>query len=220
MLRTEPTDAPIHPTASQAPEPPAPAPSQTIGRRALLAASAAAAGAAGVAMLAGCSKDAAHSAAAGGTAPERSGVADSADGAAAATGGSSGAATGGGNSGAATGTGSSGAATGGATSSAAAGSGGVAIAKVADVPVGNAIAATLSGKPVLVSQPSAGTVVAFSAICTHMGCTVAPAGREFHCPCHGSVYDAATGAVKKGPAPAPLPKIPTHVVDGEVMSGA
>lgn len=211
MLRTEPTDAPIHPTASQAPEPPAPAPSQTIGRRALLAASAAAAGAAGVAMLAGCSKDAAHSAAAGGTAPERSGVADSADGAAAATAGSSGAATG---------TGSSGAATGGATSSAAAGSGGVAIAKVADVPVGNAIAATLSGKPVLVSQPSAGTVVAFSAICTHMGCTVAPAGREFHCPCHGSVYDAATGAVKKGPAPAPLPKIPTHVVDGEVMSGA
>ncbi|MGH7486284.1 MAG: ubiquinol-cytochrome c reductase iron-sulfur subunit [bacterium] len=53
-----------------------------------------------------------------------------------------------------------------------------------------------------------------------MGCTVAPAGKEFVCPCHGSIYDAATGAVKQGPAPKPLAKIPTHVVNGEVMSGA
>lgn len=100
------------------------------------------------------------------------------------------------------------------------GSGGTPLAKVSDVPVGNAISATLDGKPILISQPTSGAIVAFTAICTHMGCTVAPAGKEFHCPCHGSVYDASTGAVIHGPAPRALAKIPTHIVDGEVVSGA
>jgi len=94
------------------------------------------------------------------------------------------------------------------------------LAKVADIPVGNAISATLDGQPILISQPAAGTIVAFTAICTHMGCTVLPDGKDFQCPCHGSIYNAATGAVIQGPAPAALAKIPTHVVDGEVMSGA
>jgi Rieske Fe-S protein len=50
-----------------------------------------------------------------------------------------------------------------------------------------------------------------------MGCTVAPAGSEYHCPCHGSVYDAFTGAVKSGPAPRPLGKVPVKVADGNVI---
>jgi cytochrome b6-f complex iron-sulfur subunit len=45
---------------------------------------------------------------------------------------------------------------------------------------------------------------AVSAICTHLGCTVNLAGQGFHCPCHGSVFNA-NGAVVSGPAPAPLP---------------
>lgn len=100
------------------------------------------------------------------------------------------------------------------------GSGGTVLAKVSQVPVGNALSATMDGQPILISQPAAGTIVTFSAICTHQGCTVAPAGKQFHCPCHGSVYDAATGAVIHGPAPAPLKKIPTHVADGNVVTGA
>ncbi len=76
-----------------------------------------------------------------------------------------------------------------------------------------------SGAPIVVSQPTAGTVVAFSAICTHMGCTVAPAGARFACPCHGSMYDAATGAVLKGPAPQPLAKVAVHVDGGNVVAG-
>src|SRR6476660_6541215 len=48
------------------------------------------------------------------------------------------------------------------------GGGGQVLAKVADVPVGGAVSATdANGKPVIVSQPTAGDVVAFSAICTH-----------------------------------------------------
>jgi cytochrome b6-f complex iron-sulfur subunit len=92
------------------------------------------------------------------------------------------------------------------------------LAAVASIPVGNAVSATLDGKPILISQPTAGDIVAFTAICTHQGCTVAPAGKEFQCPCHGSVYNAATGAVIQGPAPSPLASIPIKVEGGNVVS--
>jgi len=93
------------------------------------------------------------------------------------------------------------------------------LAKVSDVPVGNAISAMYQNSPILISQPAAGEIVAFTAVCTHAGCTVEPAGKEFHCPCHGSVYDAATGKVLQGPAPKALKAIPAKVVNGEVMIG-
>jgi Rieske Fe-S protein len=79
------------------------------------------------------------------------------------------------------------------------------------IPVGGAVSATLGGKPIIVSQPSAGQVVAFSAVCTHAGCTVAPQGKEFDCPCHGSRFDATTGDVLHGPARDPLPKLQATV---------
>ena len=44
------------------------------------------------------------------------------------------------------------------------------------------------------------TFRAASAVCTHLGCTVNLASSGFHCPCHGSVFDAS-GAVVSGPAP-------------------
>ena len=43
---------------------------------------------------------------------------------------------------------------------------------------------------------------AVSAVCTHLGCTVNLAGKGFHCPCHGSVFNQ-NGAVVSGPAPRP-----------------
>lgn len=89
--------------------------------------------------------------------------------------------------------------------------GGPAKVSLASIPVGGAVSATLAGKPIVVSQPSAGEVVAFSAVCTHAGCTVAPQGKEFDCPCHGSRFDAATGDVLNGPARDPLPKLKATV---------
>lgn len=100
------------------------------------------------------------------------------------------------------------------------GGGGGALASVSDVPVGGAVSAKdSSGKPVIVAQPTEGKVVAFSAICTHKGCTVAPKGDQLVCPCHGSTYDMATGDNTGGPAPSPLAKLAVTVKDGKVVEG-
>jgi thiosulfate dehydrogenase [quinone] large subunit len=45
-----------------------------------------------------------------------------------------------------------------------------------------------------------GLVVVVSAICTHQGCQVDSSGGGLACPCHGSRFNASTGAVTGGPA--------------------
>lgn len=92
------------------------------------------------------------------------------------------------------------------------------VAKLAAVPVGGAISADINGTPAIVARPNAQQVVCFSAICTHQGCTVLPAGKKLNCPCHGSQYDALTGQVLRGPAPSPLAKIGVTVKNGEVVT--
>ena len=56
------------------------------------------------------------------------------------------------------------------------------------------------------------TLVAYSKICTHVGCPVALYEQTTHhilCPCHQSTFDASSGAtVIFGPAPRPLPQLP------------
>jgi Rieske Fe-S protein len=57
----------------------------------------------------------------------------------------------------------------------------------------------------------AGEVVALSSYCTHRRCELQVQGdRTFHCPCHGSHFDAA-GRVVQGPATRDLPVLPTSV---------
>jgi ubiquinol-cytochrome c reductase iron-sulfur subunit len=55
-------------------------------------------------------------------------------------------------------------------------------------------------------------IVAYSKICTHVGCPVALYEQTTHhilCPCHQSTFDASNGAwVVFGPAPRPLPQLP------------
>lgn len=95
---------------------------------------------------------------------------------------------------------------------------GTAIAKVSDVPVGGSTQAEVDGETVLLSQPTKGDVVAFSSVCTHQGCAVKPDGAELHCPCHNSIFDAATGQVKSGPAPEPLAKVSVKVQGNEIVA--
>ena len=107
----------------------------------------------------------------------------------------------------------------GAKDSGAGDNGPVEVAKLADIPVGGSIEAALDGKPILISQPTAGTVVAFSAICTHQGCVVKPVKDEFDCPCHGSKFDPATGEALAGPATEPLASVKVTVTGDAVLAG-
>ncbi|MEQ4716437.1 Rieske 2Fe-2S domain-containing protein [Nonomuraea sp. B19D2] len=58
-------------------------------------------------------------------------------------------------------------------------------------------------------------IVAYSKICTHVGCPAALYEQNTHhilCPCHQSTFDAADGAkVIFGPAARPLPQLPITV---------
>ena len=47
---------------------------------------------------------------------------------------------------------------------------------------------------------------ACSAICTHAGCRVEYQAGALPRPCHGSIFDSRTGAVRQGPATQPLPR--------------
>jgi Rieske Fe-S protein len=93
------------------------------------------------------------------------------------------------------------------------------LVRLDDIEVGRCVSAKLpDGRTAIVARPTSETAVAFSAKCTHMGCTVAPAGNELHCPCHGSKYNALTGAVIQGPASRPLAKVAVRVANGEVVT--
>lgn len=75
----------------------------------------------------------------------------------------------------------------------------------------------LTDPAIVLVRTGAGPVRAFSAICTHQGCPVTRiADGTIDCPCHGSRFDLATGAVVAGPAPRPLPSVAVTVRDGEV----
>jgi len=66
------------------------------------------------------------------------------------------------------------------------------------------------GKPVLGGVGPNGDIVAYSTMCTHMGCPVAyDAGqRIFKCPCHFSTFDAEkSGQIVCGQATENLPRI-------------
>jgi nitrite reductase/ring-hydroxylating ferredoxin subunit len=97
-------------------------------------------------------------------------------------------------------------------------SGGQAIAKASAVAPGSAVEFKDSGQPAVLVHLDSGDFVAYSAVCTHQGCTVAYKNGQLACPCHGSVFDPANGAaVVTGPAQRPLPELAVKVRGGEVV---
>jgi Rieske Fe-S protein len=89
------------------------------------------------------------------------------------------------------------------------------LASAEQVPVGRGL--ILSGEQIVLTRDAGGVVHGFSAVCTHQGCTVdSIVDGAIGCPCHGSRFDAATGAVLVGPAARALPGIPVTVRDGAI----
>ncbi|MDD1661101.1 MAG: Rieske (2Fe-2S) protein [Methanomicrobiales archaeon] len=65
----------------------------------------------------------------------------------------------------------------------------------------------VSGKEVLVARVK-DRYYAVGNMCTHDGCRLSGGRLEvgkIRCPCHGSVFDPATGKVLRGPAEKPIP---------------
>jgi Rieske Fe-S protein len=105
--------------------------------------------------------------------------------------------------------------------------------RAGDIPQGQAVQAFPAGKTdnqrnlieVVRIGPGQGAegLVAYSAICTHLGCAVfAKLNEAGHiaCPCHASQFDPANNAaVIGGPASRPLPGLPIEVqADGTIVA--
>ncbi|WP_254715349.1 Rieske (2Fe-2S) protein [Actinomadura sp. NAK00032] len=90
------------------------------------------------------------------------------------------------------------------------------IAKAADVPVGGG--KIYGDEKIVVTQPAQGTFKAFTAVCTHQGCTVGSVKQGLiNCPCHGSEFKITDGSVAKGPADEPLREYPVQVKNGGIV---
>jgi cytochrome b6-f complex iron-sulfur subunit len=95
---------------------------------------------------------------------------------------------------------------------------GGAIARESEVAPGSAVEFKDGGQDAVLVHLESGDFAAYSAVCTHQGCTVAYQKGQLACPCHGSVFDPANGAeVVTGPAQSPLPEIPIEVKGGQVL---
>jgi Rieske Fe-S protein len=94
----------------------------------------------------------------------------------------------------------------------------VAVAKASGLAPNAGRIVPFGGKPALVLRTPQGEVRAFSAVCTHLACTVQYRGDLKHiwCACHDGHYDLH-GQVVAGPPPRPLEEFKVTVKDDDVI---
>lgn len=73
-------------------------------------------------------------------------------------------------------------------------------------------------KPGLLVHTEAGELIALSAVCTHLSCTVEyrQDRKDIYCACHAGVYDQS-GRNISGPPPRPLEKFHVEVRNGVIF---
>lgn len=95
-----------------------------------------------------------------------------------------------------------------------------AIARLSEVPVGSGtVVAVPDGRNLVLAQPTAGSVVAYDASCTHQGAAVNAPDESgvMTCPQHQSRFRIQDGSVVNGPATRPLTKVPVAVQDDAIV---
>ncbi|MGY1948711.1 Rieske (2Fe-2S) protein [Nocardia asiatica] len=81
---------------------------------------------------------------------------------------------------------------------------------ITDIPVGGGT--IFPDRATVITQPNPGEFHAFSAICTHQGCSVTDIRDGLiACPCHGSRFRITDGSPERGPAREPLDGRETRV---------
>jgi Rieske Fe-S protein len=61
--------------------------------------------------------------------------------------------------------------------------------------------------PAMAMRLQSGRLVAYSSVCTHLGCSVLWQDQRLQCPCHNGEFDPSTGEVVAGPPPRALPRV-------------
>ena len=95
----------------------------------------------------------------------------------------------------------------------------VKVAKVDDIPNGEALQADVDGTSLALVQVD-GQVFCVQDICTHEHAHLSEGfveGFEIECPLHGSIFDVRTGEVKSLPATEDLKTYNVKVEDGDVL---
>jgi cytochrome b6-f complex iron-sulfur subunit len=94
----------------------------------------------------------------------------------------------------------------------------VAAGKVQDLKPNSGKIVKFGNKPALLVRVSDTEWKAFSAVCTHLNCTVQyqEARREIWCACHNGTYDLE-GRVVSGPPPKPLEEMAVKIRGDEIV---
>lgn len=89
-----------------------------------------------------------------------------------------------------------------------------------DIREGEAKFFEYAGSSAVLVRKRGGDLIAFSAVCTHLGCIVQweKDKQDFLCPCHAGHY-SSDGIVTAGPPPKPLKKLPFTVAAGNITVG-
>ena len=94
----------------------------------------------------------------------------------------------------------------------------VVAAKVGELKNNAAKVFRFGSEPAILIHTSNGNYRAFTAVCTHLGCTVQYRAdlREIWCPCHNGKYDLR-GRNVSGPPPRPLAQYQVHIQGEDIV---